>query len=71
MRRSGLNTFAQRVPDNYKNKGNVSGFSNFEGLYIGKVIEIVDDRYEGYCYVEIIGQQQLSSTTGNPEDRKN
>jgi hypothetical protein len=40
-------------------------------LYIGKVIEIVDDRYEGYCYVEIIGQQQLSSTTGNPEDRKN
>ena len=72
MRRSGENTSdGNGTSRQYKNKDNIAGFGNFEGLYLGMVVEIVDDRYEGYCYVEIFGQEQFSPKSENPEARKN
>ena len=72
MRRSGQNTSdGNGTSRQYKNKDNIAGFGNFEGLHLGMVVEIVDDRYEGYCYVEIFGQEQFSSKSENPEARKN
>ena len=45
------------------------GVMKLTGLYICKVIDIVDDRYEGFLYVEIIGQGYLGETS-SAESRK-
>tara|TARA_B100002019_G_scaffold114341_1_gene98388 strand:+ start:4549 stop:6039 length:1491 start_codon:yes stop_codon:yes gene_type:complete len=38
------------------------GLAKYTGVFICKVIDIVDDRYEGYMYVEIIGEGYVGDT---------
>ena len=70
MRRLGKDTVGPDRVNPMARNSLRGGFLQFEGLYIGKVIEIVDDRYEGYLYVELVGQQQLSDPF-NKDERKN
>ena len=56
-----------QVPHYYK-KDAVGGVNSYQGLYIGKVMNIVDDRYEGYMYVDIIGHEKTGSPTTSKEE---
>ena len=38
------------------------GLAKYTGVFICKVIDIVDDRYEGFMYVEIIGEGYVGDT---------
>ena len=70
MRRSGLDNVGPNRVNAMARNAQKGGFLQYEGLYIGKVIEIVNDRYEGYLYVELVGQQQLSDPF-KKDERKN
>lgn len=57
------------VPNQFK-KSTVGGVNRYQGIYIGKVIDVVDDRYEGYLYVDIVGHNRQGHTLTNKEDRQ-
>ena len=52
-------------------KMNNNGINRYEGIYLAKVVNIVDDRYEGYLYVDIIGHNFLGKTLTNNEEEQN
>ena len=55
----GKNLRSGGVPSMYDKSTNVGGIHKQTGLFLAKVMNIVDDRYEGYLYVEIIGHEYL------------
>ena len=56
------------VPSKF-NQSNAGGVNRYRGVYLGKVIDIVDDRYEGYIYVDIIGHNRQGRIS-NKESRQ-
>lgn len=69
MRYGGINRTSRGVPEMFNKSANVGGIHKQTGCYIAKVVDIVDDRYEGYIYVEIVGDNYTGNTTTNVEDR--
>tara|TARA_B100000965_G_scaffold245350_1_gene205873 strand:- start:15865 stop:17286 length:1422 start_codon:yes stop_codon:yes gene_type:complete len=68
MRYNASNTPSQGVPRTTFNKNaSVGGVVKNAGLFVGKVIETVDDRYEGYLHVEIFGQGYVGETDSKAE----
>jgi len=59
MQYMGKNLRSGGVPSMYDKSTNVGGIHKQTGLFLAKVMNIVDDRYEGYLYVEIIGHEYL------------
>ena len=60
---TGSNSISSGVPTQYKSELSVDGVSKQTGLYLAKVVDTVDDRYEGFIYVEIIGDGYLGDPT--------
>ena len=57
------------APKEYNKSAGAGGIPKLTGMFICKVIDLVDDRYEGYMYVEVIGQGYTGST-GEANKRK-
>lgn len=54
------------VPKHFK-KDSVGGINSYQGIYIGRVIDTVDDRYEGYMYVDIVGNERKGKVDSKEE----
>lgn len=65
---TGLNADSTGVPTRYTRQGQ-SGFNSLTGLYLAKVVENVDEDYQGHVYVELVGHQTISSKD-SPEERR-
>lgn len=70
MRYMGKNKTSGGVPKMYDKSTNVGGIHKQTGLFLAKVMDIVDDRYEGFLYVEILGHEYLGDYSTSAEDRK-
>lgn len=70
MRYSGTNADSIGVPKNFDKTKGVGGLTKLTGLFICKVIDITDDRYEGFMNVEIIGQGYQGETVSVEERKK-
>ena len=57
MRYTGKDKLSGGVPYMYDKSYNVGGMVKRTGLFLAKVINIVDDRYEDCMFVEIIGDE--------------
>ena len=70
MRYTGSNKVANQSIDDKADKTLFAGgIRKLQGLYLAKVIDVTDDRYEGYMNVEIIGEGYKGDVT-NKEGRK-
>ena len=70
MRYLGKNMTSGGVPNMYDKTKNIGGIKTRTGLFLGKVVDIVDDRYEGYMYVQIFGDEYLGSKDSPEEKHK-
>ena len=70
MRYLGKNITSRGVPSMYDKSTNVGGVHKQTGLYLAKVMNIVDDRYEGFLYVEIIGNEYLGNFSTSVKDQQ-
>ncbi len=70
MKYSGSNnTATPGIATHFDKTKHAAGMRKLTGLYIAKVIDITDDRYEGFMNVEIIGEGYKGDPT-NLETRK-
>ena len=70
MKYSGSNnTATPGIATHFDKTKHAAGMRKLTGLYIAKVIDITDDRYEGFMNVEIIGEGYKGDVT-NLEGRK-
>ena len=58
-----------KTPKEFDKTKGTHGIPKLTGMFICKVIDLVDDRYEGYMYVEVIGQGYTGDTI-DPNRRK-
>lgn len=65
---SGLNNTSVGIPDRYI-KNSIGSFNMVQGNYIARVIENVDNDYDGSIWVEVVGQQSIVDTS-TEEGRK-
>ena len=71
MRYNADNSTSQGIPRNaYDKTAGIGGVVKNTGVFVGKVIETVDDRYEGFLHVEIYGQGYIGDTDSKA-DRAN
>ena len=56
MRYKGMNDINQTFEAGYDVSKSVNGLQKYTGLFIAKVIDTVDDRYEGFMHVELVGE---------------
>lgn len=69
MRYKGMNDINQTFEKGYDMSKSVNGLQKYTGLYIAKVIDTVDDRYEGFMYVELVGENYVGDV-GNKDQRQ-
>ena len=48
----------------------IAGLNPYKGVKLAKVVDVVDDRYEGYMYVDIIGSGRLGKVDSKEEKQK-
>ena len=48
----------------------IAGLNPYRGVKLAKVVDIVDDRYEGYMYVDIIGSGRIGKVDSKEEKQK-
>jgi hypothetical protein len=65
---SGLNNTSVGIPDRYIKNG-IGSFNMVQGNYIARVIDNVDNDYNGAIWVELVGQQSIVDTS-TEEGRK-
>ncbi len=68
MRYKGANDINQTFEAGYDMSKSVNGLQKYTGLFIAKVIDTVDDRYEGFMRVEIVGEN-FAGTTESKDKR--
>lgn len=66
---TGLNTSSIGIPDSY-GRESYSGYHNLSGMFLAKVVDNVDKDYQGHIYVELVGQQTVSSKDSAEERQR-
>lgn len=69
MRYKGMNDINQTFEKGYDMSKSVNGLQKYTGTFIAKVIDTVDDRYEGFMYVELVGENYVGDV-GNKDERQ-
>jgi|TARA_B100001094_G_scaffold102690_2_gene98861 hypothetical protein len=67
MRYKGMNDINQTFEKGYDMSKSVNGLQKYTGLFIAKVIDTVDDRYEGFMYVELVGENYAGDVDSKDE----
>tara|TARA_X000001036_G_scaffold29401_1_gene24270 strand:+ start:5317 stop:6726 length:1410 start_codon:yes stop_codon:yes gene_type:complete len=67
MRYKGMNDINQTFEKGYDMSKSVNGLQKYTGLFIAKVIDTVDDRYEGFMYVELVGENYAGNVDSKDE----
>jgi len=71
MRYSGKSSIGSGgIPTMYDKSKSAGGTPKTTGLFLAKVMNIKDDRYEGYMYVEIIGNEYFGDSSTSVEDQQ-
>tara|TARA_B100000085_G_scaffold266117_1_gene274472 strand:- start:1297 stop:2808 length:1512 start_codon:yes stop_codon:yes gene_type:complete len=69
-RYSGTNNIGRGLMQQHDASKTAGGIAKYTGVFICKVIDIVDDRYEGYMYVEIVGEGYIGQTDSKENRHK-
>lgn len=66
---TGLNADSTGVPTRYT-RGAQSGYNSLTGLFLAKVVDNVDEDYQGHIFVELVGHQTISAKDSAQERRR-
>lgn len=66
---TGLNADSSGIPSSYRG-GSANGYNAPSGLYLAKVVENVDEDYQGQIFVELVGHQTVSTKDSSQERRR-
>lgn len=68
---TGSNKSSIGVPDQiFDNRSHQQGVRRLNGLYVGKVVDIADERYQQHIWVDIVGHEKISDKQDIEERHK-
>ena len=66
-RYTGLNRISKGIPDRFE-RDNVEGVRKLNGVFLARVVDIVDDTYQGHIQVELVGHQTINDRESSSQN---